>query len=284
MPPLPEQLVWPSGRLDFSRAPLVMGIVNVTPDSFSDGGWFLDADKAVAHGLAMAAQGAAILDVGAESTRPGAAPVPADEQIRRAVPVIEKLRAKTDIPISIDTRDATVAAAALEAGAAMLNDISALADGRMAELVARRRVPVVLMHMRGTPQTMQQVPRYDDVVAEVAAFLTERAAYAAAQGIPREHIILDPGIGFGKTTEHNLQLLKRLEVLTGLGYRLLLGTSRKRFIGQITGKENPADRVAGTAATTALAAMKGVAMVRVHDVAESVDVVGVINAIQNADA
>jgi dihydropteroate synthase len=279
----PACLEWPTGRLDFSAGCRVMGILNVTPDSFSDGGEFFDADKAVARGLEMVRQGAAILDIGPESTRPGAAPVPVEEQIRRAVPVIRKLREQVAIPISIDTRDAAVAEAALDAGASLLNDISALDDDAMAHLAVRRRVPVILMHMQGTPETMQQAPRYDDVVAEVLEFLMERAKYAEALGIPREWIIIDPGIGFGKNADHNLCLLKRLELFAGLGYRLLVGPSRKRFIGQITGKDNPADRVAGTAAAVALAAMKGASIVRVHDVAEMVDVMRVINAVQNAD-
>ena len=280
----PVVLEWPGGRLDFSGGCLVMGILNVTPDSFSDGGEFLDVDKAVARGLEILGQGAAIIDVGAESTRPGAAPVPAVEQIRRAVPVIQRLRAQTTAPISIDTQLAAVAEAAFEAGATMLNDISALEDKAMAAAALQAGVPVVLMHKQGTPETMQQGPQYDDVVAEVLEFLMERAKYAEALGIRRELIFLDPGIGFGKTIEHNLKLLKRLELFAGLGYRLLVGTSRKRFIGQITGRENPAERVAGTAATVALAAMKGASVVRVHDAAEMVDVVRVIGAVQNAEA
>lgn len=280
---LPDHLEWPAGRLDFSRGCLVMGILNVTPDSFSDGGEFFDADKAVARGLEMVQQGASILDVGPESTRPGAAPVSADEQIRRAVPVIRRLRQQTAIPVSIDTRDAAVAEAALDAGASMLNDITALNDEAMAQLAARCKVPVILMHMQGTPETMQQAPKYDDVVAEVLEFLMERAKYAEALGIPKEWIIVDPGIGFGKTTEHNLCLLKRLELFADLGYRLLVGPSRKRFIGQLTGRDNPADRIAGTAAAVALAAIKGASIVRVHDVAEMVDVVRIIRAVQRAE-
>ena len=278
-----ESLEWPSGRLNFSGGCLVMGIVNVTPDSFSDGGQFFDVDKAVARGLDMVRQGAAILDVGPESTRPGAAPVSVDEQIRRAVPVIRKLRKHTAIPVSIDTRNAEVAAAALDAGASMLNDITALSDEAMARLAAERRVPVVLMHMQGRPETMQHNPRYEDVVVEVRDFLMQRAQYAESMGIPRDMIFLDPGIGFGKTTEHNLQLLKRLEVFAGLGYRLLVGTSRKRFIGQLTGIDNPTDRLFGTAATVALAAWKGASVVRVHDTAAMVDVARVIAAVQNAE-
>ena len=276
-------LEWSSGRLDFSAGCLVMGILNITPDSFSDGGQYLDVEKAVARGVEMVQQGAALLDIGPESTRPGAAPVSAEEQINRAVPVIERLRKQVSVPISIDTRDASVAQAALDAGASMINDISALRDQAMIELLVLRQIPVVLMHMQGTPATMQQTPHYDDVVGEVLEFLMERAKHAEAMGIARELIILDPGIGFGKTTEHNLCLLKRLDVFTGLGHRLLVGPSRKRFIGQLTGKEYPADRVIGTAAAVALAAIKGASIVRVHDVAQMVEVVRVITAVQNAE-
>ena len=202
-------LQWPTGKLDFSPGCLVMGILNVTPDSFSDGGQFLDAATAVAYGLQMVAQGAAIIDIGGESTRPGAQPVTPDEQIRRVVPVIGALRKQTDVPISIDTHDVTVARAALEAGASIVNDITALADARMAELAASAQVPVILMHIQGTPATMQKEPRYDDVVGEVLAFLLGRARYAESFGIPHERIFLDPGIGFGKTVEQNLELLRR---------------------------------------------------------------------------
>jgi len=282
MKPPTHHLEWPSGRLDFTGGCRVMGILNVTPDSFSDGGDFLDVDRAVTRGIEMVQQGAAIIDIGAESTRPGAAPVAAAEQIRRAVPIIQKLRQQVTVPISIDTRQAAVAEAAIEAGASMLNDISALEDEAMAVLAAQKQVPVVLMHIQGTPETMQQAPQYDDVVAEVMEFLMERAKYAEVMGIARERIFLDPGIGFGKTTDHNLCLLKRLELFCELGYRVLVGTSRKRFIGQLTGKDRPAERLAGTAATVALAAMKGASIVRVHDVAEMVDVVRIVSAVQNA--
>ena len=278
-----DYLEWPGGRLDFSGGCRVMGILNVTPDSFSDGGRCVDVDTAVARGLDMIQQGAAILDIGPESTRPGAAPVAPDEQIRRAVPVIEKLRRQTDIPISIDTQNPAVAAAALDAGAAIINDISALADPAMAELAADRCAPVILMHMQGTPRTMQQNPRYGDVVAEVRDFLLRRAGCAESMAIASDKIILDPGIGFGKTTEHNLQLLNRLDTFARLGYRLLVGTSRKRFIGRITVKDNPAERIFGTAATVALAVLKGASIVRVHDVAEMVDVVRIISAVQKAE-
>ncbi len=270
---------WPKGRLDFSDGCLVMGVLNVTPDSFSDGGEFFDADKAVAHGLQMAADGAAIIDVGGESTRPGSAPVLPGEQIRRVMPVIDALCEKTDVPVSIDTYKFEVAKAALQAGAGMINDITALSDERMGELAAERRVPIVLMHMQGTPATMQIEPKYDDVVGEVLEFLLGRAKKAEKRGVSKDMIFIDPGIGFGKTTEHNLSLLRNIDKFVAAGYRVLVGTSRKRFIGQITGKEKPAERIFGTAATVALCAAAGVSIVRVHDVAEMVDVVKAVGEV-----
>lgn len=284
MKKLPDAIEWPKGRLDFSGGCLVMGILNVTPDSFSDGGQFLDVDRAVAHGIDMAKQGAAILDIGPESTRPGSQPVAADEQIRRAVPVIRQLSQQIDIPISIDTQHPDVARAALDAGASIINDIRALADNRLARIAADYEVPVILMHMQGTPQTMQHAPQYDDVVSDVINYLTERADSAEAAGIRHERIILDPGIGFGKTRRHNLQLLNGLERLCSLDYRVLVGTSRKGFLGQLTGRENPADRIFGTAATVAWAAAKGASIVRVHDVPQMVDVIKVVNAVKQVNA
>jgi dihydropteroate synthase len=282
MKKMPDILKWPSGMLDFSGGAIVMGILNVTPDSFSDGGRFVDVDAAVAHGIEMAQQGAAIIDIGPESTRPGAEAVPVDEQIIRAVPVIEQLSSKIDIPISIDTRVPQVALAAIEAGASIINDITALADDAMLQLAVQKQVPVVLMHMQGMPQTMQADPQYDDVVTDVLEYLMTRARAAEEAGIRPERIILDPGIGFGKTTKHNLLLLNHLDFLCTLGYRVLLGASRKRFIGQLTGKETPAERIFGTAATTAIAVARGVSIIRVHDVTETVDVVRVANAIRRA--
>jgi dihydropteroate synthase len=273
---------WPSGRLDFSAGCLVMGILNVTPDSFSDGGKFFNPGKAVEHGLKMAADGAAIIDVGGESSRPGSEPVSAAQQIKRVLPVIEALCERTNVPVSIDTYKLEVAKAALEAGAAMINDITALSDERMGELAAERRVPVVLMHMQGTPATMQVEPKYDDVVGEVLEFLLSRAKRAGKLGISKDMIFIDPGIGFGKTTEHNLLLLRNIDQFVAAGYRVLVGTSRKRFIGEITGKEGPAERIFGSAATIALCAAAGVSIVRVHDVAEMADVVKVVNAINDA--
>ena len=256
-----------------------MGVLNVTPDSFSDGGEFLDANKAIEHGLQMAADGAAIIDVGGESTRPGSAPISSDEQMRRVVPVVRRLCGQTNVPISIDTCRFDVAQAALEAGAGMINDITALGDERMVELAAERRVPVVLMHIQGTPATMQTEPKYEDVVGEVLAFLLRRASRAEQIGIPKERIFIDPGIGFGKTVEHNLLLLRNIDKFAAVGYRVLVGTSRKSFIGKLTGKDRPADRIFGTAATVALCAAAGVSIVRVHDVAQMAEVVKVANAI-----
>jgi len=257
-----------------------MGVLNVTPDSFSDGGQFFDTDKAIEQGLKMAAEGAAIIDVGPESTRPGAEAASVDEQIKRAIPVIKALSKKVAVPISIDTYRSEVAEAALEVGAAMINDITALSDERMGGLVAEKQVPVVLMHMQGTPATMQAEPKYDDVVGEVLQFLLDRAQRAEQLGVPKERVFIDPGIGFGKTLEHNLLILRNIRRFVETGYRVLIGTSRKSFIGKIIGKENPAERKFGTAATVALCAAAGVSIVRVHDVAEMVDVVKVVNRIE----
>jgi len=275
-------LEWPRGRLDFSSGCLIMGVLNVTPDSFSDGSQFLETDRAVEHGLRMAAEGAAIIDVGGESTRPGSESVSTQQQIERVVPVIRALRKKIDVPISIDTHSYEVAEAALDAGAAMINDITALSDDRMGELAAESAeggVPVVLMHIKGTPATMQVEPKYKDVVSEVLEFLLRRAKRAEQLGILKERIFIDPGIGFGKTLEHNLLILGSIHKFVETGYRVLVGTSRKSFIGKITGKENPAERIFGTAASVALCAAAGVSIIRVHDVAEMVDVAKVANAI-----
>jgi dihydropteroate synthase len=256
-----------------------MGVLNVTPDSFSDGGKFLDRDKAIEQGIKMAAEGAAIIDVGPESTRPSAEPVTVKEQIRRAIPVIAKLAKKTKACISIDTTNYEVAKAALDAGANFINDITALADERMAQLAAEREVPVVLMHIQGTPRTMQVEPKYKDVVSEVLKFLLDKAKRAEKFGIPKQRIFIDPGIGFGKTVEHNLKLLANLDKFVKTGYRILVGPSRKWFIGKLTGKENPADRTFGTAAAVALCAFVGVSIIRVHDVAKMLEVAKIVNAI-----
>jgi dihydropteroate synthase len=271
-----------------------MGIVNVTPDSFSDGGRFLDADAAVDHGLALVSQGAHILDVGGESTRPGAQPVDPEEELRRVVPVIERLaRTDTGAQISVDTSKAVVARAALTAGAGLVNDVTALrGDPEMAEIVAAGGVECCLMHMLGEPRTMQADPRYEDVVDEVKAFLEERMAFAVRAGIAEERILLDPGIGFGKTVAHNLELLRRLDEIVALGQPVVIGTSRKSFLGRVHGSsgvgksfpgrlpasedpaspiegraEGPADRLPGTIATNVMALERGATVFRVHDVA-----------------
>jgi len=257
----------------------IMGVVNVTPDSFSDGGAFLDRDAAIDHGLRLAFEGADVLDVGGESTRPGADPVPASEELDRVIPVIEGIRARNEsVRISIDTSKAAVAAAALDAGAGYVNDVTALrGDPEMAALVAERRVDVCLMHMLGTPRTMQAEARYDDVVADVKAFLAERIEAAVAAGIALERIEVDPGIGFAKTIEHNLELLARLRELTALGRPLVVGTSRKSFLGTITGRET-AERVPATLATVVMAYERGASMFRVHDVAPARDALAVAAA------
>jgi dihydropteroate synthase len=255
----------------------IVGVVNVTPDSFSDGGLFLDADTAISHGMELAAEGADILDIGGESTRPGAAPVDADEERRRVLPVIEGL-AGGAARISIDTSKAVVASAALEAGATLVNDVTALrGDPAIADLVAASGAECCLMHMRGEPRTMQDDPRYDDVVSEVKAFLSERLAFAVANGIAEDKVILDPGIGFGKTAEHNLELLRRLDELVALGRPVMVGFSRKSFLGRITGRE-VGERVAGTVAVNVLAYERGARLFRVHDVAPTRDALAVAAA------
>jgi dihydropteroate synthase len=242
---------------------LVMGVLNVTPDSFSDGGLHLDPGEAAAAARRMVAEGAAIVDVGGESTRPGAAPLDPREEIRRVAPVLERLRG--EMPLSIDTRRAAVARRALELGAVLVNDVSGAQDPEMLPLVASRGAGIVLMHMRGEPLTMQQEPRYDDVVREVEAFLLARAEAAAAAGVPRERILIDPGIGFGKRRGHNLALLAALPRLAAHGWPVLVGVSRKSFLGELTGRA-AGDRRDGTTAAVALAAFHGAAVVRVHDV------------------
>jgi dihydropteroate synthase len=253
-----------------------MGVVNVTPDSFSDGGAFDDADDAIAHGRRLAAEGAAILDVGGESTRPGAEPVPADEELRRVLPVVAGLAGAGRI--SIDTMKRAVAEAALDAGATYVNDVTAFRhDPELAGLVADRGADCCLMHMLGEPRTMQRDPRYADVVSDVKAFLEERLRFAVGQGVPEERIQLDPGIGFGKTLAHNLELLRRLDELTALGRPLVIGTSRKSFLGRITGRD-VAERVPATIATCVLALERGARVFRVHDVAEVADALKVTAA------
>jgi dihydropteroate synthase len=252
------------------RDPVVMGVVNVTPDSFSDGGAWPDPQAAVAHGRRLAAEGADILDIGGESTRPGAEPVGEAEELRRVVPVLEGL-AGGAARLSIDTSKAAVAAAALQAGATIVNDVTALrGDPAMAGTVAGAGCDVCLMHMLGEPRTMQRDPRYGDVVDDVKAFLAQRLEHAVRSGIAEERIWLDPGIGFGKTIDHNLELLRRLGEIVALGRPVVVGTSRKSFLGTITGR-GPGDRVAATIATNVLALAAGARIFRVHDVAEARD-------------
>ena len=250
----------------------VMGVVNVTPDSFSDGGFYVEGAMAIEHGLSLVAQGATILDVGGESTRPGATPVGAAEELARVAPVLEGLAAAaTEATISIDTSKASVAEAALDRGATIVNDVTTLrGDPRMAALIADRGATCILTHMRGEPATMQDDPAYDDVVGEVAAFLRRRLQAAVAAGIAEERVWLDPGIGFGKTAAHNLALLRDLDVIAALGRPVVIGTSRKGFLGRLTGRE-PGQRVAATVATTVLAYERGAHVFRVHDVAETRD-------------
>jgi len=272
----------PAGELRLGGLTRVMGVINVTPDSFSDGGECFDVERAVARGCEMAQGGADLLDIGGESTRPGAESVPAAEQLRRVLPVISALaraEACRGVPLSVDTSSAEVAEKALDAGAQVVNDVTALrGDPRMAALVAERGVPVVLMHMQGTPRTMQDDPKYEHLLAEVCRFLRERMTAAMAAGVQEEQIVVDPGIGFGKTVAHNLELLRRLAELRSLGRPILVGTSRKSFIGRTLGLPVK-ERLLGTAATLALAVAAGAAVVRVHDVPEAVQVVRMADAV-----
>jgi dihydropteroate synthase len=265
---------------------LLVGVVNVTPDSFSDGGLYEDARSAVEHGLRLASEGADVVDVGGESTRPGAAPVPASEEIARVLPTIEGLVAeRADVPVSVDTRKPEVAAAALEAGASIVNDVTAGADAGMFDLVRDSGAGMILMHMRGEPRTMQIDPVYEDVVAEVTAFLRERSAAAAADGVGRDRLCADPGIGFGKDLGHNLALLRATRrIRDELDLPLLVGPSRKRFIGALTGDDDPTHRVEGTAGAVAWCATQGADLVRVHDVRAMRRVTQVVDAIVRGSA
>ena len=266
-------------EMNFGERTYVMGVLNVTPDSFSDGGKFLNEDATVSRGIKMVENGADIIDIGGESTRPGAKPVGAEEELKRVVPVVEKLAAKIDKPISVDTYKSEVARRALDAGAALVNDISALRmDDDMAPLLAERDAPVILMHMRGTPQNMQENPTYKSVMGEIISFLRERLQLARSKGIKMENILVDPGIGFGKTVQHNLEILRKLVELKSLGCPVVVGTSRKSFIGHTL--DLPVEeRLEGTAATVALSAANGANIVRVHDVKEMVRVVRMTDAI-----
>ena len=300
----PPLRVIPCGRfrLTLRGGPLVMGIVNVTPDSFSDGGRFVGPAEAVRHAQRLVDEGADLIDVGGESTRPGAAPVEVEEEARRVVPVIRALAKRLAVPVSVDTSKAAVAQRAIDAGASLVNDVTALrGDPQMAQIVAKARVSVILMHRRGTPQTMQQAPRYQDVVGEVQRFLAQASRRAQGAGIRSDRILLDPGLGFGKTVRHNLLLLRHLDALAALGQPVVIGPSRKSFIGRVVAPPARRDtsspertlparsldaevsqRLNGTLACVAYAMRQGAAMVRVHDVKATVQFIRMWNAIEDA--
>ncbi|MFH1076086.1 MAG: dihydropteroate synthase [Pseudomonadota bacterium] len=271
-------------KLLLTSKTLVMGILNVTPDSFSDGGLYLDYDKAVAHGESLAADGADIIDVGGVSTRPFSEPVSQVEELNRVIPVIKKLSQRVSATISVDTFRAEVAAQAIASGAGMVNDIGSLRlDSQLGNVVAQADIPVVLMHMQGTPKTMQVNPIYcADVVKEILCFLSDSINLAIKTGIRKENIIVDPGIGFGKTIAHNLIIIKELERLQALGCPILIGASRKSFIGEVLGEKTPSQRDTGTMAVTAIAVMNGAKIVRVHDVKQTVNIVRMVEAIKTS--
>jgi dihydropteroate synthase len=276
------RLKLPSRTLVLGERTLVMGVLNVTPDSFSDGGKYLDSEEAVARALEIERAGADILDIGGESTRPGSQGTRAEEELRRIMPVLRKLRGHLKIPISVDTSKSEVAEAAAGAGAEILNDVTALrVDPRLAEVARRRKMPLILMHMRGEPRTMQKKPFARDVVRDVAAGLRRAVAEARRAGVAKSQIVVDPGIGFGKSAEQNYELLARLPELARLGFPLLVGTSRKGFIGKVLGGAPEGERLWGTAATVAASILGGAHIVRVHDVAELVQVARVTDAVLN---
>lgn len=275
------RLLLPARSLVLGERTLVMGILNVTPDSFSDGGLYLDAGAAAARALAMEAAGAHLIDIGGESTRPGSAGISAAEEMRRILPVLEKLRGRIQIPISVDTSKAEVAEGAAEAGAEILNDVTGLRnDPRIADVARRRKLGLVLMHMRGTPRTMQQGPFARDVIREVTAGLRRSIAVALEAGVAKSRIVVDPGIGFGKSHAQNFEIIGRLPDLAKLGFPVLVGTSRKGFLGAATEKYKDSDRIWGTAATVTASIVLGAHIVRVHDVAEMVQVARVADAVR----
>lgn len=275
------RLRWRDFDLDLSSKTHVMGILNITPDSFSDGGLFYEPERALEHALKMVEDGADIVDIGGESTRPGSEPLPEEEEIRRVVPVIKRLSAQIKVPISIDTYKSRVARAAIEAGASIVNDISGLRfDPEMKKVVAEYKVPVVIMHIKGTPKTMQLNPTYEALIPEIMDYLREGIMIAKEAGIPEELIIIDPGIGFGKTFEHNLEIINNLSEFTYLERPILVGPSRKAFIGKILGDVPPLMRLEGTLAAVAISAYNGANIVRVHDVPETVKVLKVVDAIR----
>jgi dihydropteroate synthase len=272
-----------NGRSLTLDRPRVVGIVNVTPDSFSDGGQFANLETAVAHGVRLAEEGADMLDIGGESTRPGADDVSVEEELKRVIPVIEQLVARTSLPIAIDTSKPEVMRAAVAAGAGMINDVYALRREGALDAASELRVPVCLMHMQGEPRSMQDAPHYDDVVGEVHRFLTDRLFACELAGIDRRKVMVDPGFGFGKDLEHNLALLRRLERFAELGSGVYVGLSRKSMIGTLTGRTQPAERAAGSVAAALIAVQRGARMVRVHDVAATVDALKVWHAVQAGD-
>lgn len=276
------ELNWSNHHLSLGKRTSIMGVLNVTPDSFSDGGLFFQRDKAIAQGEALSAQGADLLDIGGESTRPFSDTTSIEEEIQRIVPIIRELVKRITIPISVDTYKSEVAKAALDAGAGMVNDISALGfDSGMGKVIAEYRVPVILMHIQGTPRDMQVNPKYDHLLRDIHRFFVERIAWAQDQGIAQNHLLIDPGIGFGKTFDHNLTLIKRMDYFKDLDQPIVLGPSRKAFIGKITGQE-PLNRDWGTAATLVIGAWQGVHMVRVHNVAAAKEVLAVVDALREA--
>ncbi|MDQ3910636.1 MAG: dihydropteroate synthase [Actinomycetota bacterium] len=271
------------GSLISGHGPVLMGVLNVTPDSFSDGGEFLDPDKAVVRAVSLLDEGALIVDIGGESTRPGSEPVSPDEELRRVMPVLREILAiRPEAIVSIDTYRASTAEVALDAGARIVNDVTALGDPRMAGVVAERGCSIVLMHMRGEPKSMQQDPHYEDVVREVRDFLARRTERALRAGVEEDNIVIDPGIGFGKTLEHNLTLLNRLDTLVELGFPVLIGASRKSFLGKIVGSGSPKDRLFGTVATIVIAYEQGVSLFRVHNVRANKEALAIAAAIRGA--
>ena len=277
--PAAEPRVWQCGRFELTLdRPLVMGILNVTPDSFSDGGRFEDPPAAVAQAERLIAEGAAILDVGGESTRPGADPVPVPAELSRVRPVVMRF-AREDVPVSVDTRHAEVAWACVEAGASIINDVSGFRDRAMVDVAAGCDAGVIVMHMLREPTTMQAEPRYDDVMREVGGYLVAQATMLQAAGVARERIAIDPGIGFGKTLEHNIELLRNLPELAGLGFPLVVGVSRKRLVGVLTGVTEPHERLGGSVAAALFAAARGADVLRVHDVAPTVQALAVQGAL-----
>ncbi|MFH1736492.1 MAG: dihydropteroate synthase, partial [Actinomycetota bacterium] len=275
-----KDIVWDRYRLPISQRTCIMGVLNVTPDSFSDGGRFFDKKTADAHAVQMVEDGADIIDIGGESTRPGAEPVFEEDEKKRVLPVIETLAGQIGVPISIDTYKTGIAQAALDAGAAMVNDISGLSfDPEMAGLAVARNTPVVIMHMQGTPRNMQENPRYESLIGEITGFLSGQAKVAESAGVAADRIIIDPGIGFGKTVEHNLEIVKRLKEFTSLGYPVMIGVSRKSFIGKVLGTEVD-ERLEGTAAAVACSVLNGASLVRVHDVKEMFRVTRLADAVK----